>query len=55
MLTSKKLREPWYQKVSFAKLHMCVYLCADIQISSIILMGFKQGVIFPLPYLKTNR
>ena len=27
MLTSAKLREPWYYKVYFLKLHMCVFLC----------------------------
>ena len=37
MLTSAKLRRPWYQKVHFLKLHMCVYLRTKFQASSIIL------------------
>ena len=47
MLTSAKLRGPWYHKVYFLKLHMCVYLRTKFQVSSIILRSFRQGVILP--------
>ena len=37
------------------KLHMCVYLRAKFQVSSIILTSFRQGVVLrPLPHLKKN-
>ena len=48
MLTSAKLRRPWYQKVHFLKLHICVYLGTKFQVSSIILTSFRKGgVILP--------
>ena len=34
MLTSAKLREPWYRNVYFLKLHMCVKLHTKCQVSS---------------------
>ena len=38
------------------KLHIRVYLRAKFEVSSMILTGFKQGVITPslIPYLKTK-
>ena len=58
MLTSAKLSGPWYQKVYFLKLHMCVYLRTKFEVSSIILTSFKQRGYFtppssPRPHLKT--
>ena len=44
IVTSAKLREPWYLKVYFRKLKICVYLHAKFEISSIILTRFRQGV-----------
>ena len=41
----------WYQKVYFLKLHMCVYLHTKYQVSGIILMSFRQGVILPPPLI----
>ena len=41
MLTSEKLREPWYWKVCF--LHMSVYLRAKFQVFSTILTTFRRG------------
>ena len=49
MLTSAKLRGSWYQKVYFLKLYMRAYLRTTFQISSVILTGFRQGVILPPP------
>ena len=55
MLTSAKLGEPWYKKIHFLKLNMCVYLLAEFEVSSIIPTSFKkgrgerEGVILPLP------
>ena len=49
MLTSTKLRGPWYNKVYFLKLHMCVYLRAKSEVSRIILTSFRQGVTLPPP------
>ena len=43
MLTSAKLRGPWYEKVYFLKLHMSVYLRAKFQVSSITLTSFRKG------------
>ena len=43
MLTLAKLWRSWYQNVYFLKLHMCLYLRTKFQISSIILMSFRQG------------
>ena len=43
MLTSAKLRKPWYQKIYFLKLYMCVYLRTKFQVSSIIITSFRQG------------
>ena len=40
MLTSAKLRGPWYLKVYFLKLHI-EYLHAKFQVSSIILTIFR--------------
>ena len=34
------------------KLHKCVYLRAKFEVSSIILMSFRQRVILPLPTSK---
>ena len=50
MLTSAKLREPWYSKVYFLQLHVCV-LTYQISsyVSGIILTSFRQGVILPPP------
>ena len=58
MLTSAKLRVPWYYKVSFLKLHMGVYLRAEFQDSSIILdivldrVNFKS---YPPPHPPSTR
>ena len=43
MLTSAESRGRWYDKVYFLKLHM--YLRTKFQVSSIILTGYRQGVI----------
>ena len=44
MVTSPKLRRPRHQKVYFLKLHMNVYLRANFEASSIILIhSFRQG------------
>ena len=51
MLTSAKLSGPWYQKVYFLKLHMCVYLRTKFEVSSIILTSFKQRGYFTPPFL----
>ena len=47
MLTSAKLRLPWYEKVYFLKPHKCVYLHAKFQVSSIIVTSFRLGGYFP--------
>ena len=52
MLTLAKLRRPRHWKVYFLKLHIGVYLCAKLEVSSIILTSFRRGVILPPP--KTN-
>ena len=47
-----KIKKAWYSKVHFLKLHMCVYLHAKFQFSSIIVTGFRQvegGVILTPP------
>ena len=49
MLTSAKLRGPWYQKLYFLKLHMNVYLRAKFQVSIISLRSFRQGGNFIPP------
>ena len=51
MLTSAKLRGPRHYKVYFLKLHMGVYLRAKFEVSSITLIGLRQGegVILPPP------
>ena len=41
MLTSSRLRWPWYSKVYFLKLHKCVYLCTYVSNS------WGGGVILP--------
>ena len=47
---NEKLREPWYQKVSFLKLHfLFVYLYTKFEVSSVILTSFRQGVTVPTP------
>ena len=47
---NEKLREPWYQKVSFLKLHfLFVYLYTKFEVSSVILTSFRQGVTVPPP------
>ena len=43
MLAWAKLRELWYQKIYFLKLHMRVYLRTKFQVSSIISTCFRQG------------
>ena len=43
MLTSAQLKEPWYKRVYFLKVHMCVYLGAKFEVSSIILTRFRRG------------
>ena len=45
MLTSAKLRGPWYYKVCFLKLYVGVYVGAKFEVSSIILTSFRQGRI----------
>ena len=64
MLTSAKLREPWYVKLQVKralKLHMCVYLCTKFQVSSITVTSFRQEgvaegeVILPLPPPPTSK
>ena len=50
MLTSAKLRGPWYKKVYFLKLNLRVYLRAKFQVSSITLTTFRQAVILPSPH-----
>ena len=52
MLTSAKLRGPRYYKVYFLKLNMGVYLRVKFEVSSIILTGFRQGVILLPPTSK---
>ena len=42
MMASTKLIGPWYQKVYFLKLHMCVYLNAKFKISIIILTSVRK-------------
>ena len=37
------------------KLHMCVYLRTKFQVSSIILTSFRQEVILPLSFHKTEK
>ena len=32
----------WYLKVDLLKLHMCVYLCTQFKVSSIILTSFRE-------------
>ena len=49
MLTSAKVREPWYQKLYFLKLYMDLYLRAKFQVCRISLTGFRQGVILHPP------
>ena len=34
---------------------MCLYLCTKIQVSSLILIGFRQGVILPHPPPTTSK
>ena len=46
--TSAKLRGPWYKKIYFLKLNMCVYLRAKLWVSSIIVTSFRKGLILPL-------
>ena len=41
-MASTKLIGPWYQKVYFLKLHMCVYLNAKFKISIIILTSVRK-------------
>ena len=59
MLTSAKLRGPWYWKIYFLKVHMCLNIRIKFEIPSIILASFRQGgggrgVILPSPlHLKT--
>ena len=43
------LRRSWYLNVYFLKLYLCVYLHTKIQVSSIILTRFRQGVILSPP------
>ena len=49
LLTSAKLSRSWYQKVCFRKLHMCVYLHTNVQVSSIIKTSSRQGVTLTPP------
>ena len=42
-----KIRGPWYGNIYFLNLHICMYLRAKFQISSIILTSFRQGIILP--------
>ena len=46
--TSAKLRGPWYEKMYFLKLNMCVYLRAKLEVSGIIVTSFRKGLILPL-------
>ena len=43
MLTSAKLRRPWYRKVHFLELHMCVNVRTKFQVFSLIPSSFRQG------------
>ena len=43
-----KLKEPWYKKVYFLKVHMCVYLRAKFEVSNIILTRFRRR--YPVPH-----
>ena len=43
MLTSAKIRQPWYKKVYLLKLHMSFYLRAKFEFFSIILTSFRQS------------
>ena len=54
VLTSAKLREPRHYKVYFIKLHMGVYLRAKFEVSSIILISFRQVGNFTPPPLPQN-
>ena len=56
ILASAKLRGPWYWKVYFLKLHMCVNLLTKFQVSSIILTSFRWRSNFTPPplHLKTS-
>ena len=42
LLTSEKLRGPWYEIVCFLKLHIYVYLHATFEVSSVILTKFSK-------------
>ena len=54
MLASAKLRELWYQKIYFLKLHMRVYLRTKFQVSSITSTCFRQGRWF-YPHLTSKQ
>ena len=54
MLTSAKLRGPWYKTVYFLKLNLCVYLRAKFQVSSVTLTTFRQAVILPSLHAHTH-
>ena len=43
MLTKTKLRRFRHENVYFLKMHICVYIRTKLQVSSIILLGFRQG------------
>ena len=51
MLTSAKLRGPWYLEVYILKLDKCVYLRAKFEVSSIIqrVLGRRRGNFTPPP------
>ena len=49
LLTSAKLSRSWHQKICFLKLHMCVYLRTNVQVSSIIKTSSRQGVTLTPP------
>ena len=40
-----KIKKAWYSKVYFSKLHMCVYLRAKFQFSSITVTSFRQKCV----------
>ena len=49
MLTSAKLRGPWYWNLYFLKPHICVYLHTKVEVSSVILTSFRLGANFISP------
>ena len=44
-----KIKESWYEKEYFLKLHLCVYLHTKFQVTCIILTRFRQRVVLLPP------